>query len=161
MNNKLDTRTIVTQALIAAIYVAMTWAVPVFSYGAIQFRLAEVLTLLAFYNKKYIYGLTIACVIANILSPFGILDIIFGSLASLIALLLMSKIKNIWLASLMPALTSPIIAFVILITSKEKIAFFLVTGEIFISEFVIVTIIGVPLFKIMMKNKKIKEYVLD
>ncbi len=161
MKNKIDTKTIVNQSLIAALYVALTWIAMPFSYGQLQFRIAEVLTLLAFYNKKYIWGLTLGCVIANILSPFGIFDIIFGSLASLIALFLMSRIKNIWIASMMPAFTSPIIALVIMLTSTEPIVFLIVTGEIFIPEFIIVTLIGVPLFKMIMKNKKIEDFILN
>ncbi len=159
--NKLniDANTIVSQGLIAAIYVVLTWSIPAFSYGNIQFRFAEIMTLFAFYNPKYVYGLTIACVIANIMSPFGIIDIIFGAFASFVALFLMSKIKNIWIASLMPALCSPIIALVIMIASTEKIAFFVFTGEIMISEFVIVTLIGVPFFKTLMKNKFFEEFV--
>ncbi len=160
MNNKIDAKTITTQAIVAAVYVVLTWSVPAFSYGPIQFRIAEVLTLLAFYNSKYVYGLTIACAIANMISPFGIVDIFFGSLASFIALFMMTKVKNIWLASIMPALSSPIVALVIKLVAKDSKSFWLITGEIMLSEIIIVSIIGVPVIRQIMKNKTLKGYLL-
>ncbi len=160
MKSNIDAKTITTQAVVAAIYVVLTWTVPAFSYGPIQFRIAEVLTLLAFYNSKYVYGLTIACAIANMISPFGIVDIFFGSLASFVALSMMARVSNIWLASIMPALSAPIIGFVIKLVSEESKSFFLITGEIMISEIIIVTIIGVPVMRQIMKNKTLKGYLL-
>ncbi len=161
MKDQFTTRTIIIQALVAAVYVALTWALPVFSYGAIQFRLAEVLTLLAFFNPTYIFGLTIACVISNLLSPFGMIDVVFGSFASFVALYSMSKIKNIWIASLMPAFSAFIIALGIIIASQEPAIYFAVSAEIFVSQFLIVTVIGVPVFKALMKNKDFNNFVLS
>lgn len=153
------TELLVMQGLVAGLYAALTWALPALAFGPIQFRLAEVMTLLAFYNKKFIPGLTIGCAIANILSPFGIYDILFGTLASLLALILMSRTRNLFLASLMPALMSPIIGLVILLTSTEPVAFFLITGQIMISEILVVTVLGIPFFKILLQNHKINHYV--
>lgn len=153
------TELLVMQGLVAGLYAALTWALPALAFGPIQFRFAEVMTLLAFYNRKFIPGLTIGCMIANILSPFGIYDILFGTLASLLALILMSRTRNLFLASLMPALMSPIIGLVILLTSTEPVAFFLVTGQIMISEILVVTVLGIPFFKILLQNQKIHYYV--
>ncbi len=161
MKDQFTTKTIIIQALVAAVYVALTWALPVFSYGAIQFRLAEVLTLLAFFNPSYVFGLTIACVISNLLSPFGMIDVVFGSLASFVALYSMTKIKNIWLASLMPAFSAFIIALGIIIATQEPAIYFAVSAEIFVSQFLVVTVIGVPVFKVLMKNKDFNKFVLS
>ena len=105
MNTKtlVKRKVLVRQAMIAAIYAVLTWMIPSLSYGPIQFRISEVMTLLAFFNPEYIVGLTVGCAISNLLSSLGMIDVVVGTLASFLALTAMSKIKNIWIASLMPA----------------------------------------------------------
>ena len=76
----MKTNRLVRGAVIAALYAMLTLTIP--AYGALQFRLSEVMTLLAYFDPFYIIPLTIGCAIANIASPFGIIDVIFGSLAS-------------------------------------------------------------------------------
>lgn len=138
--------------VVAALYAVLTLALPAFSYGPIQFRLSEVMTLLAFIDPFYIVPLTIGCAIANLGSPFGIIDVFAGSLASFLALYAMSKTRNLFIASLWPTVFSFIIGLEILALSKEPVNFFLITGQIMISEFIVVTIIGIPFFKAIMKN---------
>lgn len=161
MNNfKFDVKTLTRQALIAALYAALTWAIPNLSYGPIQFRVSEVMTLLAFFNPVHIIGLTIGCAIANLFSTLGMIDVVVGTLASFLALYSMSKIKNIWIASLMPALFSILIGLEIMLISPEPVAVVPITLQIMFSEFVIVTLLGVPLFKILEKNTLFNEVVL-
>lgn len=138
----------------------MTLAIPALSYGPVQFRISEILTLLAFFNPEYIIGLTLGCAIANIFSTLGLLDVIIGTAASLFALTAMSKIKNIWIASLMPTLFCVFIGLEIMIVSPVPVSFFMITGQIMLSEFVIVTILGVPIFKTLMKNKDFARLVV-
>ena len=71
----------------------------------------------------------------------------------------MTKIKNIYIASIFPAIFSVIIGLEILILSTEPINFFLVTGQIILSQIVIVTIIGVPIFKGILKNDYINKLI--
>ena len=72
-------------ALVAAIYVALTITPPLntISFGAYQFRLSESLNFMAFYNKKYIWALTLGCMISNAYS-FGAIDIVVGGLSTLV-----------------------------------------------------------------------------
>ncbi|HPN60864.1 MAG TPA: QueT transporter family protein, partial [Bacilli bacterium] len=77
----MQVRFFIKMALVASIYVVLTIWNP-FSYTEIQFRISEVLVLLCFYRKDYIYALTIACIIANFFSPLGIIDVVLGSLAT-------------------------------------------------------------------------------
>lgn len=151
----MKTNRLVRGAIVAALYAILTLTLP--AYGALQFRLSEIMTLLAFIDPFYVVPLTLGCAIANIASPFGILDVIFGSLASFLALTAMSKTRNIYLASIWPAFFSFIIGLEIMFLSTETINFFLVTGQIMLSELVVVTIIGVPLFKAIMKNEYIER----
>ena len=82
-----NTRKIAFAGVVAAIYVALTMAVAPLSYGPIQFRIAEVLCILPFFFPITVPALFIGCVIANLLSPYGILDVVAGSAASLLAAL--------------------------------------------------------------------------
>ena len=149
----MNTRFLARQAAVAAVYMVLTIGLSGISYGPLQFRVSEVMTLLPFYNKEYIWGITVGCILANIASPFGIVDIIVGSFASFLAAVIMSRMKNIWLASLMPAITNILVGVQIALMSSEPLNFFVVTGQIMLSQFIIVTIIGVPLFKVLTKNK--------
>lgn len=148
----MSAKKLVRMSVVVALYVVLTLALPAMAYGPIQFRLSEVMTLLAFIDPFYILPLTLGCAIANIGSPFGIIDIVIGSLASFLALYSMSKTKNIYMASLFPTLFCILIGLEILFLSNEPINLFLVTGQIMISEFIVVSIIGVSLFKIIEKN---------
>jgi len=80
-------RKIVFAGIVAALYATLTIAVAPIAYGPIQFRIAEVLCILPFFFPVTVPGLFIGCVIANLLSPYGMLDIIAGSSASLLAAL--------------------------------------------------------------------------
>ena len=147
--------------VLAALYALLTYALPALAYGPIQFRLSEVMTLLAFIDPFYILPLTLGCALANLGSPFGMIDVIVGSFASFLALYSMSRTRNIFLASLWPTFFSFIIGLEILILSNEPINFFLVTGQIMISEFIVVTLIGIPFLKIIEKNKYIINMLKD
>ncbi len=72
-------------ALVAAIYVALTLTPPLnaISFGAVQFRLSEMLNFLAFYNRKYIIAVTIGCMISNLIG-FGVIDLFVGGFSTLI-----------------------------------------------------------------------------
>ena len=99
---KLTARDMVQIAIVAAIYVVLTVTPPfnVLSYGAYQFRIAEMMNFMAFYNRKYIIGLTIGCMIANLFSPLWI-DVFVGGGSTLVFVLLgvilFSKYKNEYL----------------------------------------------------------------
>jgi len=81
-----STRSLVQGAIIAAVYVALTLSNAMFSYGMVQIRIAEALTILPLFTPAAIPGIFIGCLVANILSPSpNIIDIIFGSLTSLFA----------------------------------------------------------------------------
>lgn len=82
---KSKTYDLVTVAIVAALYVILTVApgLNAISYGPVQFRVSEMLNFTAFFNKKYIAGLTIGCMISNFLS-FTWVDVIVGGGSTLI-----------------------------------------------------------------------------
>lgn len=94
-------------SLVAALYVALTYAAALFglSSGAIQFRISEALSILPIFIPEAIPGLTIGCLIANLVSGSVVWDILFGTIATLLGALGARAIgriaKNkIWLATL-------------------------------------------------------------
>lgn len=74
-------------AVIAALYVVFTLPFAQFAYGPLQFRLAEILVVLPILTPAAVPGLTLGCFLANLLNPenLGLVDIIFGSLATFLA----------------------------------------------------------------------------
>lgn len=81
----MSTRKIAFAAIIAAVYAALTMVLAPISYGPLQFRISEVLCILPFFFPFSVWGLFIGCIIANLLSAYGAMDIVFGSLATLLA----------------------------------------------------------------------------
>lgn len=160
---------IVQAAVIAALYAALTilqnTLLPGTASMAVQFRVAEVLTILAVFTPAAISGLTIGCVIANIssLSVLGPYDLIFGSIASLLAAVLMYLLRNKRLfklpvaSALMPALANGIIV-------GFEIEFFFVEGGFHFGDFLfqggcvalgelgVLFVLGLPLARLIEKQ---------
>lgn len=100
MNMSKKIHRIVLSAVIAALYVALTFVqemiLPTSATMAVQFRVSEALTVLSLFTPAAIPGLTVGCFIANF-SVLGALptDIILGSLASFLACFFMNKLRNV------------------------------------------------------------------
>lgn len=82
-------------AVIGAAYAVLSIAFAFIGYGPVQFRIAEVLCILPFFLPFSVWGLFAGCIVANLLSPYGPIDVIFGSLATLMAALLTMYIGRI------------------------------------------------------------------
>lgn len=97
---------LVQGAVIAALYVALVYVTNIFSpylnYGLIQFRLSELLCVLPIFTPAAIPGLFLGCLLSNIVSPMGIWDLIFGSLASLAAAYLTYRLRQHKILALLP-----------------------------------------------------------
>ena len=83
---KWNVKLLVWNAVIAALYAVLTISLEPISYGAVQFRLSEVMTLLAFANPMFVPGLVLGCVIANLFSPLGVIDVFVGFFATFLAI---------------------------------------------------------------------------
>lgn len=163
-----STMYIVQAAVIAALYAVLTilqnTLLPGSASMAVQFRVSEVLTILALYTPAAIPGLTIGCVIANIssLSTLGPYDLIFGSLASLVAALLMYLLRNKRIlglpvaAALMPALANGIIVgfeIEFLEGGFHFLSFLLQGGLVALGELAVLFILGLPLSRLIESQK--------
>ena len=71
-------------AMIAAIYVVLTYVFAPFSFGEVQIRIAEALTILPVFTPAAIPGLAIGCLLSNLLTGAAVYDVVFGSLATLL-----------------------------------------------------------------------------
>ena len=101
-------RTLTLSAVLAALYAALTLFLPIPQYGPLQIRFAEALTLLPFFFPAATPGLFVGCIIANLASPY-ILDVFFGSAATLLACLWTARLNNRWLAPLPPVICNAVI----------------------------------------------------
>ncbi|MBE6062134.1 MAG: QueT transporter family protein [Clostridium butyricum] len=156
---------LVRTAIIAAIYAVITLALAPISYGNLQFRVSEIMVLLAFFDPFYIGGLTLGCFIANILGPNGLPDIIFGTLATFISVYAISitgkYVKNNTLALVIASLWPTIFNGIIIGWELNYIAdlpLLLTMAQVAIGEFVVVTIVGVPVIKLI-KDKYSKLFI--
>ncbi|MCB6203293.1 QueT transporter family protein [Extibacter muris] len=86
--------TMTQAAMIAAIYVVLTYVFAPFSFGEVQVRIAESLTILPLFTPAAIPGLFIGCLIGNILGGAILPDIIFGSLATLLGAIFTYRLRN-------------------------------------------------------------------
>ncbi len=93
MSNK-KTLFITQAAAIAAIYTVLVMVFNFSSFGPVQFRVAEALTVLPYFTPAAIPGLAIGCFLSNLLNSADVLDIIFGSLATLIAAVLSYQLRR-------------------------------------------------------------------
>ena len=108
---KLTVRDLTFAALVAALYAVMGYFGDIMSltFGPVQFRFAEALTVLPFVFPAAAPGLAVGCLITNLLSPYGPMDVIFGTLATAIAAWLTIKMPRWYLAALPPILVNAVI----------------------------------------------------
>lgn len=142
-------------AIVAAVYAVLTAVIAPISYGPIQFRLSEIMTLLAFIDPLYIPGLVLGCAISNLFSPLGIVDVIVGTTATFISVYMISKSKSLFIASLWPTINCVFIGAELYYL--QHLPFWLTSLEVAIGEFVVVTLIGYPIFRVLLKKGDIIE----
>lgn len=121
----------------------------------IQFRLAEVMVLLCFFKKNYVIGLTLGCAIANLPSFIGVIDVLFGTIATLLACLFIMFCKHLAIACIFPVLFN---AFVVgfelwKLWKFLSLLFWISVGEVAIDEF-LAMIVGY-IFYIIIKRRKV------
>ncbi len=160
----MSVRRLVFSAVIAAVYAALTVLLAPISYGQLQFRVSEALCILPFFFPCTAWGLFVGCLIANLLSPVGILDIVFGSLATLLAGLCTAAIGRLgrgWghcvLACLMPVLFNAVIVGAVLaysatgqlLSGAGLAAFGVIAAEVGFGELAVLFVIGLPLMRLL------------
>lgn len=148
--NKRTVRTLAVTALAAAVYVVMTLGIAPLSFGLVQIRFSEMLMLLAFIDRRYAPGLALGCFIANCFSPFGLMDVIFGTSCTAAALWGITRhSKTLLGASLWPVFCNSFIGIELYFFGDPL---FLSMAAVALGEFLAVTCIGCTVFRQVMKN---------
>ncbi len=159
---------IITGALIAAAYVGLTYLSNVFglAYGPIQLRLSEVLCVLPVFSPAAIWGVTLGCFIANI-GSFNVIDMIFGTAATLIAALLTYSFRNVKLkqipviSMLMPVLVNAVIIgleiSIFFLDNAASVWGYVISAlQIGASELIVCVGFGIPFYLVVKKYKIFK-----
>jgi len=165
----MNIKRLVRGAIIAGLYLMLTLIFAPISFKAFQVRISESLTLLPFLTIDAIWGLFIGCFIANFFSPFGFIDVILGSLLTLIAAYftyLLRTTKKIYLSPIPPILINGFgVSFYITLLSREQLTlksfniklYFSISSSIIVGEAVSTYLIGLPLIVYISKLKFFKE----
>ena len=153
---KFTTRDLTLAAVLAAVYAALTITLPVPQYGAVQIRFAEALTVLPFLFPAATPGLFVGCLIANLFSTVSALDIVVGSLATLIAALWTSRCHKAWMIPLPPVLVNFVMVGAMLAwvyTPDTFLQGFLLMGaQVAFGELVVLYALGLPLTLYLCKS---------
>lgn len=135
-------------------YTALTLFFAPISYGSVQFRISESLTILPFFTPSAIYGLFAGCLISNIFGGNGAYDIVFGSLATLIAAYATYRIKIKFLAPAPPVIIN---AFVIgiMLSILYELNMILTILSVGLGQLVVIYVLGFPLLYLLDSRKKV------
>ena len=155
----MKTKFIIQAAVIAAIYAVLTMLLAPLSYGFMQVRVSEALTILPYFTPAAIPGLFIGCLVSNLLSPYGMLDVVLGSGATLLAAVGSYMLRSKPILVPLP----PVIANAVIIGSMLHFAYgipvnlFAIMGWIALGELIACYLIGYPLLRYLRKYKRIFE----
>ena len=157
-----STRRLCRAGIIAALYVALTYAFMPFAFGPVQIRPAEALCILPLFFPEAIPALCVGCALSNLTSPFAFYDVLFGSLTTLVAAFgsymvgrfFKKDLCKILLGGIFPvALNALIIPLIIVFLcggadgyANTTIAYFTFVGSLFLTQAVWVYALGSPLY---------------
>lgn len=163
----MKTKDWVVNALVAALYLVLTAVLSGLAFGAVQFRISEILNHLAVYNKKYIVGIVAGVVVSNLfLSPMLIYDLFFGVAHSLMALVFMRLVTRPSQSEMLRMMvnTASFALFSFMIAIELKLAF---EAPFFYSWFtvalgeIVVMFIGAPIMKAINKQINFSKQVSE
>ncbi|RLE91771.1 MAG: hypothetical protein DRN04_11995 [Thermoprotei archaeon] len=143
-------------AVFTALYALLTVALGNLSYSWIQVRVSDALLPLSYlYGLPAVIGVTVGCIVANFFSPVGVIDVIFGSIANLVASLLSWKLafKKKTLACIYPVLVVSAVV-PLYLAWFFGVPYWLVLLSVFVGEFISCVLLGYPLLAALEKYKK-------
>ncbi len=152
LNFKSNSKYLAEVAIIAAIYTILTVMLSWISYGQIQFRVAEALLVLVLFKKSGPAGLILGCLLANIFSPLGWPDIIFGTLGSVLAVYSIYRFKdmNIFI-TLLPGVIFNAILVALELKLFFNVPFFATALYVGAGQAVVIYALGIPLYYALKK----------
>ena len=160
MKNSKSTKAVTRAAVIATLYVILTELSTLIglSSGVIQVRFSEALTVLPFFTPVAIPGLFIGCIISNLLAGGALLDIVFGSIATLIGAFgtYLFRKRSIYIAPIFPILANTLIIphILKLVYGFEGTVLYF-TSTVFAGEVISCAALGIPLMMLLKKRKEL------
>ena len=165
-------------ALIAAAYTALSVALSPMSFGAVQVRASEALCLLPVICASSVYGVTLGCMLTNIVgiatgaSILGVMDVVLGTLATLCAAIMTRALRNVrfgnipFLSSLPPVLFNGVVvgaelAYVMAPNSKFLPTFISCAASVAVGEFLSCSVLGLILLRALESNKSALAFFQD
>lgn len=150
MDKKLSTKRLLQAAVIACIYAVLTIALAPISYGPMQVRLSEALTVLPALTPVGIPGLIIGCFVANLLGPYGVFDVVFGTLAtSLAAVFSYGLRRHDWLVPLPPIIANGVLVGGMLHYAYGVPGLWACMAWVALGELIACYVVGLPLLKVL------------
>ena len=154
----MKTKIITRAGITAALYTVVTLCFAPFAYGPLQIRPAEALTVLPMFFAESPYALFIGCMLANILSSYGILDVVFGSLITLVAGILTrvvaKKIDNPFLALIFPVVLNAVGLPIIFLLTGATEGYIALCLPILLTQSIFIYGLGIPLYYAIKKLQK-------
>ncbi|MCF8001932.1 MAG: QueT transporter family protein [Halanaerobiales bacterium] len=147
----MDTKYLTRGALIAGLYVIITYALSPVSFGPLQFRASEALTVLPILYPEAIPALFIGVLLSNIMGGLGLVDIIGGSLVTLLAAYGTYYFRESFLAYLSPIVLNGFLISIYLHLLFE-IPYWITVVQISVSEAVVVLLLGYPLVQVLKRR---------
>lgn len=146
-SNRTKVLFITQAAMIAAIYVVLVEAFAPISFSGIQCRIAEALTILPYFTAAAIPGVTVGCLLANIIAGGAILDIVFGTIATLLGAIGSYAVRKYkWAVPLPPIIANTIIVpWVLRLAYADKAPIYFLMATVGIGEVVACGIFGMIL----------------
>ncbi|MCX7831598.1 MAG: QueT transporter family protein [Actinobacteria bacterium] len=141
-------------AFIAGLYAALTIYLQPISYGPLQVRISEALTILPIFFVEAVPGLFLGCLIANIFGPFGIYDIVFGSLLTLTAAFLTYRFRKKTVLAFMSPVVINALGVSAYLTFLTNVPYFILVAQIAVGEFIAVVGIGSLLYATLLRLEK-------
>ena len=151
-------KTITFNAVVAAIYFLLTFATSPISLLGAQIRIAESLVLLCFFRRDFTVGLTLGCFLANLLSPLGVPDMIFGTLATMVSCIGVSFMRQLAIATLIPVVVNAFVVGAELYFVLQE-PFWLSVGTVALGEFIAVSLVGYWLFFLLGKRQEFRRLI--
>ncbi len=140
--------------VIAAIYIILVFVFQAISFGPIQFRVAEALTLLPMVYPEAIGGIFVGVLLSNILGGQGPWDIFGGSLVSLLAAYLTYRYKGRLIGYASPIVLNAFLVGLYLWYILELPAYWPLVLSIGLGQSVVIALLGIPLLRFVQKNQE-------
>lgn len=163
---KITTRELTIAAATGGLYVVLSYFAGIFglTFGPIQCRFSEALTVLPFLCPTAAWGLFAGCIITNILSPYGMLDLVVGSLATLLAGLLTARCGSKWLAPLPPVLLNGVMVGAVITVQELPVSspafwgtYAYNGGTVALGELLVCYILGMVLLEVLTRSRVVPQ----